>query len=152
MRNLSVHDGGRSTRSVQRTFRPPTETDNRQRKLVPFQLPSVRPEPEKLATCNLTPLDPAGPLQMKKQLELNIDALLAWIYYSTWVNVTRIMHPLDENPAVNREPNQIPGFLFPSQIATLVLVKTEDLIPLIAPIIWPIFGAVMALRYSTQAL
>ena len=24
---------------------------------------------------------------------------------------------LDENPAVNREPNHIPGFLFPSQIA-----------------------------------
>ena len=118
---------------------------------MPFQLPSVRPEPEKLATCNLTPLDPAGPLQMKKQLELNIDALLAWIY-STWVNVTGIMHPLDDNPAVNKEPNQIPGFLFPSQIATLVLVETEDLIPLIAPIIWPIFGAVMALRYSTQAL
>ena len=63
------------------------------------------------------------------------------------------MHPLDENPAVNREPNHLPGFLFPSQIATLMLVvETEDLIPLIAPILWPIFGAVMALRYPTQVL
>ena len=52
-------------------------------------------------------LDPAGPLQLKKQLELNAQALLAWIY-STWVNVAGIMHPLDENPAVNREPNQLP--------------------------------------------
>ena len=60
------------------------------------------------------------------------------------------MQPLDENPAVNREPNHLPGFLFPSQIATLMLVETEDLIPLIAPILWPIFGAVMALRYPTQ--
>ena len=60
------------------------------------------------------------------------------------------MHPLDENPAVNREPTQLPGFLFPSQVATLTLVETEDLISLIAPIIWPIFGAVMALRYPTQ--
>ena len=62
------------------------------------------------------------------------------------------MHPLDENPAVNWEPTQLPGFLFPSQVATLLPVETEDLIPLIAPIIWPIFGAVMALRYPTQTL
>ena len=96
-------------------------------------------------------LDPAGPLQLKKQLELNIEAILVWIY-STWVNVAGIMHPLDENPAVNREPNHLPGFLFPSQIATLMLVETEDLIPLIAPILWPILGAVMALRYPTQVL
>ena len=76
-------------------------------------------------------LDPAGPLQLKNQIELNIEILLAWIY-STWVNVAGIMHPLDEKPAVNREPNQLPGFLFPSQIAILMLVETEDLIPLIA--------------------
>ena len=96
-------------------------------------------------------LDPAGPLRLKKQLELNIEAILTWIY-STWVNVAGITHPLDENPAINREPNQLLGFLFPSQMATLMLVETEDLIPLIAPIVWPIFGAVMALRYPTQVL
>ena len=62
------------------------------------------------------------------------------------------MHPLDENPAINREPNQLPGFLFLSQMATLMLVETEDLIHLSAPIVWPIFGAVMALRYPTQVL
>ena len=62
------------------------------------------------------------------------------------------MHPLDENPAVNREPTQLPGFLFPSQVATLMLVETEDLIPLITPVIWSIFGAVMALRNPTQTL
>ena len=96
-------------------------------------------------------LDPAGPLQLKKQLELNVEAILVWMY-SIWVNVAGIMHPLDENPAVNREPNLLPGFLFPSQIATLMLVETEDLIPLIFPILWPIFGAVMALRCPTQVL
>ena len=96
-------------------------------------------------------LDPAGPLRLKKQLELNIEAILTWIY-STWVKVAGIMHPLDENPAINREPNQLPGFLFPSQMATLMLVETEDLIPLLAPIVWPIFGTVMALRYPTQVL
>ena len=106
---------------------------------------------EELAASNLRVLNPAGPLRLKKQLELNIEAILTWIY-STWVNVAGIMHPLDENPAINREPNQLPGFLFPSQMATLMLVETEDLIPLIAPIVWPIFGAVMALRYPNQVL
>ena len=99
----------------------------------------------------LIALDPAGSLRLKKQLEPNIETILTWIY-STWVNVAGIMHPLDENPAINREPNQLPGFLFPSQMATLMLVETEDLIPLVAPIVWPIFGAVIALRYPTQAL
>ena len=102
-------------------------------------------------TAILHVLDPVGPLQLKKQLELNTEAILAWIY-STWVNVAGVMHPLDENPAVNREPNQLPGFLFPSEIATIMLVETEDLMPLFAPIVWPIFGAVMALRYPMQAL
>ena len=32
------------------------------------------------------------------------------------------------------------------------MVETEDLMPLIAPIVWPIFSAVMALRYATQVL
>ena len=104
-----------------------------------------------MATSNPIRLGPAGPLQLKKQPKLKIEALLAWIY-STWVNVAGIMQPLDENPAVNREPNHLPGFLFPSQIAALMLVETEDLIPLIAPILWPIFGAVMALRYPTQVM
>ena len=82
-------------------------------------------------------LDPVGSLKLKAQLDLNIQALLVWIY-STWVNVAGIMHPLDECPAINRDPSQLPGFLFPTQMATLMLVETEDLIPLIAPVIWPI--------------
>ena len=58
-------------------------------------------------------LDPAGPLQLRARLDLNIEVFLVWIY-STRVNVAGNMHPLDENPAVNREPTQLPGFLFPS--------------------------------------
>ena len=33
-----------------------------------------------------------------------------------------------------------------------MLVETEDLVPMIAPIVWPIFGSMMALRYPTQPL
>ena len=96
-----------------------------------LQFLGVRPESKELDECNSARTGPAGEIQLKKQLELNTEALLAWIY-SLWVNVAGIMHPLDENPAVNRELNQLPAFLFPSQIATLMLVETEDLMPLIA--------------------
>ena len=101
---------------------------------MPLQLPCLRAISEELAACNHRRFGPSGsPLQLRKQLDLNIEALLVW-FYSTWVNVAGIKHPLDENPAVNREPTQHPGFfLFPSQIATLMLVETEDLMPLIAP-------------------
>ena len=37
-------------------------------------------------------------------------------------------------------------------MASLRLVETEDLIPVIALIVWPIFGPFMALRYPTQPL
>ena len=53
------------------------------------------------------------------------------------------------SPPINRDPNQLPGFLFPLQVATLMIVETKDLIPLIAPMI---FSAFMALRYPTQVL
>ena len=96
-------------------------------------------------------LEPVDLLKLKAQLDLNIETILEWIY-STWVNISGIMHALDENPAVNREPTQLPGFLFPSQVKTLMLVETEVLILLIVPIVWLIFSAVMALTYPTQTL
>ena len=95
-------------------------------------------------------IDPTFPLQLKAQFKLNVEAILVWIY-STWVNVSGIMHPLDENPMANRGATELPDFLLPSQVANLMLVQTEDLIPLIAPTVWPIFGAVMTLMYPTQS-
>ena len=96
-------------------------------------------------------MDPAGSLQLKTQLDSNIKALLAWIY-STWVNVLGIVHPWDDPPLVRRESTEFPGFLLPSQVANLMLVETEDLLLLITPMVWPIFGAMVALRYPTQLL
>ena len=91
--------------------------------------------------------DPAGVLQLKARIDLSVEAILVWIYF-TWVNLAGNMHPLVENPTANRELTQLPGFRFqiPSQVATLMLVETEYLIPLIAPIVWSIFGAVKLLR------
>ena len=101
----------------------------------------------------LKTLDPAGALKLSAQLAENIETMLAWIY-SAWVNVAGIMSGLDHPDSLNQQRNHknLPGFLFPSQIANLMLVETKDLIPVIAPIIWPIFGVAMALRYPTQPL
>ena len=62
------------------------------------------------------------------------------------------MKTIDHPDPMNQQNDDknLPCFLFPSQIASLMLVETEDLIPVIAPIIWPIFGPMMALRYPTQ--
>ena len=63
---------------------------------------------------------------------LNENAEEPWIY-STWVNVTGIMNTIDESPAANRGEIDLPGLLFPSQVANLMLVEREDLMPFIAP-------------------
>ena len=101
----------------------------------------------------LKSLDPAGALTLNAQLAENIESMLAWIY-SAWINVSGIMITIDHPDPLNQQNNDknLTGFLFPSQVASLMLVETEDLIPVIAPIVWPIFGPMMALRYPTQAL
>ena len=92
-------------------------------------------------------------MKLSAQLAENIETMLAWIH-SAWVNVSGIMSSLDHPNPLNQQRNDknLPGFLFPSQIASLMQVETEDQVPVIAPIMWPIFGAVMALRYPTQPL
>ena len=82
----------------------------------------------------LKTLDPAGALKLSAQLAENIETMAACIY-SVWVNVSGIMSSLDHPDLLNQQRNDknLPGFLFPSQIASLMLVETEDLIPVIAP-------------------
>ena len=101
----------------------------------------------------LKTLDPAGALKLNAQLAENIESMLAWIY-SAWLNVSGIMITIDHPDPLNQQNNDknLPGFLFPSQVASLMLVETEDLIPVIAPIVWPIIGPKMALSYPTQPL
>ena len=96
----------------------------------------------------LNTLDPAGALKLRAQLAENIETRPVWIY-STWVNVSGVMSTLDDSLSQRRNDKNLPGFLFPSQIASLMLVETADLAPVIAPIVWPIFGFMMALRYPT---
>ena len=101
----------------------------------------------------LKTLDPAGALKLNAQLAENIESMLVWIY-SAWINVSGIMITIDHPDPLNQQNNgkNLPGFLFPSQVANLMLVETDDIIPMIALIVWPIFGPMMALRYPTQPL
>ena len=101
----------------------------------------------------LKTLDPAGALKLNAQLAENIESMLAWIF-SAWMNVSGIMITIDNPDTLNQQNNDknVPGFFFPSQLASLMLVETEDLIPVIAPIVWPIIDPMMALRYPTQPL
>ena len=99
----------------------------------------------------LNTMDPAGALKLRAQLVENVETILAWIY-SAWMNLSVVMRTLDNPPTQQDNEKNRPGFLFPLEIANLVLVETEEMIPVIAPITWPIIGSVMALRYPTQPL
>ena len=99
----------------------------------------------------LNTLDPAGALKSCAQLEESVETILACIYVVR-VNVSGVMCTLNDIQSSRRKDKILPGFPFPSQVASLMLVETEDLTPVIAPIIWPIFGSVLALRYPTQPL
>ena len=96
-------------------------------------------------------LDPAGALRLRAQPAENVETILAWIY-SAWLNVSGVKLTLDDSQIQQRNDKNRPHFLFPSQMASVMLIETEDLIPVIASIVWPIFGSVMTLRYPTQPL
>ena len=76
-------------------------------------------------------LDPAGALKLRARLESNTDAILSW-FYSTCVNVNGVMHTLEESSIMQRSADHLAGFLFLSLVVSLMLLETEDLIPVIA--------------------
>ena len=47
-------------------------------------------------------------------------------------------------------PRENPGFPMPQQLADLTLAEVEDLVPVVAPVLIPIFGALGLLRYPTK--
>ena len=51
-----------------------------------------------------------------------------------------------------RTARHVTGFLFPHQMAILMLAETEDMMPVLAPALYPIFGILTTLRYPTQSL
>ena len=52
----------------------------------------------------------------------------------------------------NQMTSEVAGFLTPNQLADLILSEVEDLIPVLAPMLTPIYGAIGVLRYPTKPL
>ena len=47
---------------------------------------------------------------------------------------------------------EVAGFLTPNQLADFTLAEVEDLVPVLAPVLTPIFGPTGILRYPTKPL
>ena len=48
--------------------------------------------------------------------------------------------------------SEVAGFLTPNQLADFILSEVEDLIPVLAPVLSPIYGAIGILRFPTNPL
>ena len=72
--------------------------------------------------------------QTLQELKENVGTILALIY-SVWVNVSDVTCTLEDTQIPHRNKKNQEGFLFPSKVASWMLVETDDLIPVIASII-----------------
>ena len=76
-----------------------------------------------------------------------------WLY-STLVYASGLIvgvnqaQPLQDSDAPL--PRENPGFPMPQQLADLTLAEVEDLVPVVAPVLIPIFGPLGQLRYPTK--
>ena len=89
-----------------------------------------------------------------EQLEAMKLSLWHWFYcalvYSSGVFVgIDSIQPLYDGKQLTSE---VAGFLTPNQLADFTLSEVEDLIPVLAPVGTPIYGAIGILRYPTKPL
>ena len=76
-----------------------------------------------------------------------------WLY-STLVYASGLFVGVDQAQPLHDPDTQLlrenPGFPLPQQLADLTLAEVEDLVPVVAPVLIPIFGALGLLRYPTK--
>ena len=76
-----------------------------------------------------------------------------WLY-STLVYASGLFVGVDQAQPLHNSDEQLPrenaGFPMPQQLADLTLAEVEDLMPVVAPVLVPIFGALGILRYPTK--
>ena len=76
-----------------------------------------------------------------------------WLY-STLIYASGLFVELDHVQPLHdpdaQLPRKNPGFPMPQQLADLTLAEVEDLVPVVAPVLIPIFGALGLLRYPTK--
>ena len=81
-------------------------------------------------------------------------SLYHWIYCSL-VFASGLFVGVDKNQPLydgRQLVTEVAGFLTPNQLADFTLSKVEDLIPVLAPVLTPIFGPTGILRYPTKPL
>ena len=87
-------------------------------------------------------------------LECMTTSLYHWIYCSLvfasglFVGVDKHQPLYDGRQLVT----EVAGFLKPNQLADFTLAEVEDLVPVLAPVLTPIFGPTGILRYPTKPL
>ena len=76
-----------------------------------------------------------------------------WLY-STLIYASGLFVGMDQAQPLHdpdaQLPRENPGFPMPQQLADLTLAEAEDLVPVVAPVLIPIFGALGLLRYPTK--
>ena len=83
-----------------------------------------------------------------------ITSLHHWIYCSL-VFSSGLFVGVDKNQPLydgRQLVTEVAGFLTPNQLADFTLSEVEDLIPVLAPVLTPIFGPTGILRYPTKPL
>ena len=76
-----------------------------------------------------------------------------WLY-STLIYASGLFVGVDQAQPLHdpdaQLPRENPGFPMPQKLADLTLAEVEDLVPVVAPVLIPIFGALGLLRYPTK--
>ena len=76
-----------------------------------------------------------------------------WLY-STLFYASGLFVGVDQAQLLNDSDAQLPwenpGFPMPQELADLTLAEVEDLVPVVAPVLIPIFGLLGLLRYPTK--
>ena len=74
--------------------------------------------------------------------------------YSTLIYASGLIVGVDQAQPLHHPDAQLPrenaGFPLPQHLADLTLAEVEDLVPVIVPVLIPIFGALGVLRYPTK--
>ena len=82
--------------------------------------------------------------------------IMQWVY-SAQINLSGLFADVEKSTVPydrqeTRSVSESVGFLFPAQMALLMQGETEDVVAAFEPVLLPIFGPVMALRYPSAPL
>ena len=88
--------------------------------------------------------------------QLGVMKLSLWHWiYCTLVYLSGVFVGIDSTQPLydgRQRTSEVAGFLTPNQLANFTLSEVEDLIPVLAPVLTPIYSAIEILRYPKKPL